>query len=373
MASEHCTLEDLVISRSFWKNKKVFLTGHTGFKGGWMSLWLSHLGANVTGFSLRPDKNETFYKKAHVSRFITNDIQGNICHFDSLNYALKLSQADIVIHMAAQPLVFESYNDPFTTYNTNILGTVNLLEAVRDSASVKAVLIITSDKCYENIESEKIYAENMSLGGHDPYSSSKACAEIITSAYFKSFLSERGIGVATARSGNVIGGGDWSKNRLVPDAVTAFRQNNPFVVRKPKAIRPWQFVLEPLAGYILLCQNLTKHFQLFSEAWNFGPKSTDEASVQQLAEILVKSWGGDARWVAKEDCKHPHEANSLRLNCTKARTKLGWQPQWNLQNSIDQTIAWYKKSIRGANMSDFSFSQINNFQKKFNKKEKYAL
>lgn len=362
-----------MISKLFWENKKVLLTGHTGFKGGWLAMWLNKLGAKITGVSLPLTPEVSLYEQASVGNIIENDIRGNICDTKFLNKVFKSAQPDIVIHMAAQPLVLESYQDPITTFHTNIIGTANLLEASRNNPSMKAILIITSDKCYENTELGVPCHEEMALGGYDPYSSSKACAEIVSSSYLKSFFTKKEIGVATARAGNVIGGGDWSKNRLIPDAVTAFSQNKPFVVRNPTAIRPWQFVLEPLAGYLLICQNLTEYSQEFSEAWNFGPKSTDEVSVQHLTEMMVESWGGDASWVAKEDYAQPHEANSLRLNCAKAKAKLGWQPQWNLQVSIDQTIAWYKNSIKGTNMSDFSYNQINDFQKKFNKKEKYAL
>jgi len=355
-------LAKLVITSSFWQHQKVLLTGHTGFKGGWMAMWMSALGARVTGFSLPPATKQSLFDQASIGRVVENDLRGDIRDLASLREALKLSQASIVIHMAAQPLVFQSYQEPVATYQTNVLGTVNVLEAARGNASVKAVLIITSDKCYENMESEEGYDEENPLGGHDPYSSSKACAEIVASAYRRSFLAENGIAVATTRSGNVIGGGDWSRDRLVPDAVNAFINREPFVVRKPKAVRPWQHVLEPLSGYLLLCQKLCHQPNQFAEAWNFGPRASDEKTVGSLAELMVESWGDGANWVCRGESNQPHEANSLRLDCRKAKTKLEWKPQWTLREAVENTLIWYKKLHGGDNMYEFSIQQIIDYQ-----------
>ena len=326
-------------------------------------MWLSALGAKVTGFSLPPATKLSLFDQAAIGKVVENDLRGDIRDLASLKEALKLSDASIVIHMAAQPLVFESYQEPVTTYQTNVLGTVNVLEAVRCNASVKAVLIITSDKCYENMESEEWYDEEKPLGGHDPYSSSKACAEIVASAYRRSFLAESGIVVATTRSGNVIGGGDWSRDRLVPDAVNAFINREPFVVRKPKAVRPWQHVLEPLSGYLLLCQELCHHPNRFAEAWNFGPRASDEKSVGSLADLMVEYWGDGANWVYIEDSMQPHEANSLKLDCRKAKTKLNWQSKMTICEAIENTLIWYKKWHCGNNMNEFSMQQIKDYQK----------
>lgn len=352
-----------MITSSFWQHQKVLLTGHTGFKGGWMAMWMSALGARVTGFSLSPATNPSLFEQASIGRVLENDLRGDIRDLTSFSEALKLSQASIVIHMAAQPLVLQSYQDPITTYQTNVLGTMNVLEAARSNASVKTVLIITSDKCYENMESEEGYDEEKPLGGHDPYSSSKACAEIVASAYRRSFLAENGIAVATTRSGNVIGGGDWSRDRLVPDAVNAFINREPFVVRKPKAVRPWQHVLEPLSGYLLLCQELCYQPNRFAEAWNFGPRASDEKPVGSLADFMVECWGDGANWVCREDSNQPHEASSLRLDCRKAKTKLDWQPQWSLRKAIEKTLSWYKEWHCGGNMNEFSMQQIKDYQK----------
>jgi len=347
----------------FWEGKSVFLTGHTGFKGGWLSLWLHKLGAKVTGLSLDPPNESSFFRDAAISQALISDIRGDIRDLNLFSQAMKKSQPDIVIHMAAQPLVRDSYNDPVGTYATNVMGTVHLFEAVRCTSSVKAVLNITTDKCYENNEWVWGYRENESMGGHDPYSSSKGCAELVSSAYRRSFLAEERIAVATARAGNVIGGGDWAKDRIVPDAMRAFISKKSLIVRNPNAVRPWQHVLEPLAGYLQLCQQLTENPTHFSEGWNFGPGEGDAQPVKNLADVLVHNWGEGAQWQQNSDSYQPHEANYLKLDCSKAKMHLGWRPQWSLELALEQSVAWYKAWHQREDMFEFSMNQIESYQK----------
>ncbi len=347
---------------TFWKDKSVFLTGHTGFKGSWLTLWLNKLGAKVTGFSLAPPTEPSLFVEAKVQDALVKHIIGDIRDAHELRQAMEQAEPDIVIHMAAQSLVRDSYQDPITTYATNVMGTVHLFEAIRKTASVKAVLNITTDKCYENNEWLWGYRENEPMGGHDPYSSSKGCAELVSSAYRRSFFEQAKIAMATARAGNVIGGGDWAVDRIVPDAMRAFIEQQTLHIRNPNAVRPWQHVLEPLAGYLTLCQQLVEQGSQVAEGWNFGPNEADAQPVSYLADIMQSSWGAGARW-AYDQGDHPHEANYLNLDCTKAKKLLGWQPQWDLDTALKQTVAWYKAWHKQNDMHQFTQQQIDAYMR----------
>lgn len=350
-----------MIDISFWQGRKVFITGHTGFKGSWLSLWLHQLGAKVTGFSLEPPTSPSIFESAKVATAIETSISGDICDGKLFTNTMQQAKPEIIIHMAAQSLVRDSYNDPAGTYATNVMGTVNMLEAVRNTSSVKAVLNITTDKCYENKEWLWGYRENEPMGGHDPYSSSKGCAELVSSAYRSSFLQNEGIALATARAGNVIGGGDWAKDRIVPDAMRAFMENESLLVRNPIATRPWQHVLEPLSGYLMLCQQLIEQPKSFAEAWNFGPNDEDAQPVSKLIDIMVDSWGESAKWKTDES-EHPHEARYLKLDCSKAKNLLKWKPIWGLEQALDETVQWYKAWHQNKDMYDFTLNQIKFYQ-----------
>ncbi len=349
---------------NFWKNKKVFITGHTGFKGSWLCLCLQQWGAEVCGYSLPPPTQPSLFEIAQVHEGITHTL-GDIRDFDSLKSALQKNQPEIVMHMAAQSLVRPSYENPLETYSTNVMGTVHLLEAIRQTKSVKSVVIVTSDKCYENREWEWGYRENETLGGYDPYSSSKACAEIVTSALRNSFFNlkdypQHGVAIASARAGNVIGGGDWSKDRLIPDILQSFIQKKPAIIRNPKAIRPWQHVLEPLSGYLELAQKLYQEGPRFAEAWNFGPSDEEAKPVSWLADQLTILWGKQASW--KQDASsQPHEAHSLKLDSSKAKIKLGWRPKWKINQSLEATTDWYRRYFEQEDMKKFTLHQINQY------------
>ena len=333
------------MNSEFWQGKRIFLTGHTGFKGAWLSLWLQNLGALVTGFALPPNTTPCLFELAHVADGMTS-IEGDICDYDGLLAALKESQAEIVIHMAAQPLVRQSYVDPVDTYSTNVMGTVNLLESIRHTDGVKAVINVTTDKCYENKEWIWGYRESEPMGGYDPYSNSKACSELVTASFRNSFFhpdrySDHGIAIATARAGNVIGGGDWSADRLIPDCMQKWLNRESVYLRFPHAIRPWQHVLEPLAGYLMLAEKLYQEGPAYSEAWNFGPHDADAKPVQFLVHYLAKLWKGEAQCEI-DPADHPHEAHYLKLDCTKANTILGWHPLWNLETALEKIADWYR-------------------------------
>ena len=351
-----------MIDPSFWNGRRVLITGHTGFKGGWLSLWLNQLGAKVTGYAIDPPNNPSFFQEANVNSSLQESIHGDIRDAEKFTKVMIEISPEIVIHLAAQSLVKESYDNPVSTYSTNIMGTVNLFEAIRKTPSVKVVLNITTDKCYENIETNIGYTELDRMGGYDPYSSSKGCSELISSAYRQSFFQNKGVALASARAGNVIGGGDWAKDRIIPDAIRSFLSKNPLLVRNPIATRPWQHVLEPLSGYILLCQQLMKSPKIFSEGWNFGPSSEDEASVSKLADIITKIWGDGSSWKLDKDF-HPHEAQLLQLDCSKANNKLGWIPFWHLDRTLIETIEWYKAWSCNKDMHQFSINQIESYQK----------
>jgi CDP-glucose 4,6-dehydratase len=324
---------------SFWENKRVLVTGHTGFKGGWLCLWLKKLGANVYGYALEPNTTPNLYSLIKLDAEITSSF-GDVRDLKSLTDYINYSQPDVVFHLAAQPIVRDSYTDPVSTYSTNVMGTVNVLEAIRINGNVRSAVIVTTDKCYDNKEWAWGYRENDTLGGHDPYSSSKACAELVTTSYRQSFFAnENATAVASARAGNVIGGGDWAKDRLVPDIMTSFLNNKELVLRNPKATRPWQHVLEPLDGYLVLAQKL--YFEKsFVGAWNFGPDYSSIQSVQTVVETVQSLMNMNTRW-SLENGAQPHEAQSLSLDCSKARYQLKWVPKWSLSEALKQTVEWY--------------------------------
>ena len=344
----------------FWKGKKVLVTGHTGFKGSWLCLWLQSLGAEVTGYALAPPSNPSLFEEAKVAQGMVS-LHGDIRDPEQMNRAMTRFQPEVVIHMAAQSLVRHSYLNPVETYATNVMCTVNVLEAVRQTASVRAAVMVTSDKCYENREWVWGYRENEAMGGYDPYSNSKGCAELVTSAYRQSFFRDGSAAVASARAGNVIGGGDWAADRLVPDMVRAVADRRPVSIRNPHAIRPWQHVLEPLSGYLLLAQKLYEDGTAYAEGWNFGPREDDARPVQWIADQFTGLWGEGASWVL-DGAEHPHEAHYLKLDCSKARMRLDWQPKWSLETSLRKIVAWQKAHLRNQDMRTFTLEQILEFQ-----------
>ncbi len=350
------------VNSVFWKDRKVFLTGHTGFKGSWLSLWLASMGAKVTGYALAPNTTPNLFNVLGIDSLIHQSNIADIRDLTSLLNAIHDADPDIVIHMAAQPLVRYSYANPVETYATNVMGTVHLLEAVRAIDSVRATVVVTTDKCYENKEWVWGYRENEPMGGYDPYSNSKGCAELVTSAYRQSYFSgsDSTNHVASARAGNVIGGGDWSEDRLIPDAIKAFESGKPLKIRNPLATRPWQHVLEPLSGYLILAQALYEQGSSFASGWNFGPPDEDNRSVQDVVELVMSSWGQSATW-EKEGSEQPHEANLLKLDCSKSRTQLGWMPKWGLNEAAKKIVEWQKAYQRKENMQEVSLIQINNY------------
>ena len=350
------------MSSSFWVGKRVFLTGHTGFKGSWLSLWLQSLGAEVTGYALKPPTNPNLFEVASVEKGMRSIIS-DIRDLDNLRKAMKEVNPDIVIHMAAQPLVRYSYSKPVETYATNVMGTVHVLEASRDNQNIRAILNVTSDKCYDNKEIDRGYKEDEPMGGFDPYSNSKGCAELVSMAYRNSFFNvanykEHGVALATGRAGNVIGGGDWAADRLIPDFMRAIQAKQKVSIRNPYAIRPWQHVLEPLQGYLMLCQKLFEEGPHFSESFNFGPDEKDAKNVEWIAGHLVKTWGEGAAYEIASNASSLHEAHFLKLDCTKARTQLSWQPKWNTNKALDEICAWHKAHINGEDMYKYSLNDI---------------
>jgi len=334
---------------NFWKGKKVFLTGHNGFKGSWLSLWLQEMGAIVKGYSLKVNTKPSLFVEANVSEGMESEI-GDIRNLKKITKSMVSFSPDILIHMAAQPLVRLSYEDPVDTYTTNVIGTVNILEAARKCSNLKAIVSVATDKCYENKEWEWGYRENEPMGGYDPYSSSKGCAELVTSSYRRSFFtSEHTASLASARAGNVIGGGDWAEDRLIPDILTAFEKSKPVVIRNPLSTRPWQHVLEPLSGYLVLAQQLYQNGDEFAEAWNFGPKDEDCKPVSWILDQMVKVWGNNASWSLDKN-NNPHEAGFLKLDCSKASQKLSWNPKWDLKFTLESIIKWHKVYISKSNI-----------------------
>jgi CDP-glucose 4,6-dehydratase len=345
---------------AFWNGKRVLLTGHTGFKGSWLSLWLQSMGAVVRGVALAPPTEPALFDVARVAEGMDHRI-ADIRDFRALSQQFLDFQPEIVIHMAAQPLVRLSYQQPVETYATNVMGTVHVLEAARQARSVRAIVNITTDKCYENREWVWGYREDEPMGGHDPYSSSKGCAELVSSAYRKSFLQCAGIAMATARAGNVIGGGDWAADRLVPDVLRALEHRQSVTIRNPHAIRPWQHVLEPLSGYLLLAQRLFEHGQVVAEGWNFGPRDEDAKPVQWIVERLCLDWDSGASWTLQPG-EHPHEAQFLKLDISKARQRLQWAPRWSLQTALTRIIDWHRAWLSGHDMRGFCLDQISRYQ-----------
>ncbi len=343
----------------FWKKKRVFLTGHTGFKGSWLALWLQSMGAEVHGFALSPPTAPALFNEARVGAGMRSSI-GDIRDYPAVLAAMRDSLPEIVIHMAAQPLVRFSYEQPVDTFATNVLGTVHVLEAARQCGSVKSMVNVTSDKCYENREWVWGYREDESMGGHDPYSSSKGCAELVSAAYRKSFFVDAGIAMATARAGNVIGGGDWACDRLIPDILRALQAGEPVAIRNPHATRPWQHVLEPLSGYLVLAERLVIEGQACAEGWNFGPHDEDARAVHWIVERLCATWGEGASWLPQSG-NHPHEANYLKLDISKARHRLQWSPRWPLDLALEKIIEWHRAWLAGQDMRTTCLNQINQY------------
>lgn len=345
---------------SFWQGKRVFLTGHTGFKGSWLSLWLSHMGASVKGFSLAPPTNPSLFEVTKISNIVDSEF-ADIRNLDLLTRSMSDFNPDIVIHMAAQSLVRLSYVDPITTYSTNVMGTLNVLEAARKCATLRAIVNITTDKCYENREWEWGYRENEPMGGHDPYSNSKGCVELMTSAYRNSFFNDAAKpALASARAGNVIGGGDWAADRLIPDILRAFEAKTAVIVRNPNSTRPWQHVLEPLSGYLVLAQSLYQSGHAFAEGWNFGPRDEDVEPVAWILNKMAESWGGGASWQLDSET-HPHEAKYLKLDISKARTHLHWSPTWNLETTLHKIISWHRAWLANEDMNAYSINEIESY------------
>ncbi len=350
-----------MLNRSFWRGKKIFLTGHTGFKGSWLSLWLSALGADVTGYSLDPPTQPNLFVQAQVAD-VVHSIYGDIRDFQALKSAIDRSRPEVVIHMAAQSVVRRGYDDPIETYSSNVMGTVHLLEAVRQSDQPCVIVNITSDKCYENREWLWGYRENEAMGGRDPYSNSKGCAELVTAAYRESYFHPAsGVALGSARAGNVVGGGDWTANQLVPDLIRAFLAGQPCEIRNPAAIRPWQFVLEPLRGYLMLAERLAEDPRRFADGWNFGPASADTRPVSWIANELAASWGGHAAW-RQEAGSHPHESMLLRLDATKAEVGLGWIPRLPLKQALEWTVEWYQLVQQGGDLGAITRTQIDRYE-----------
>jgi CDP-glucose 4,6-dehydratase len=349
---------------AFWHGKKVFITGHTGFKGSWLGLWLHKLGAEVTGYALNPPTTPSLFELCNVSGLV-NSVIADIREKDKLAEAMLKARPEIVIHMAAQPLVRDSYKNPVETYEVNVMGTVNLFEAVRRCRDVKAVINVTTDKCYENKEWVWGYRENEPLGGYDPYSNSKACSELVTTAYRSSFFSpgdytNHGVAIASARAGNIIGGGDWAIDRLVPDCIRALLVGEAVVIRNPHAIRPWQHVLEPLSGYLLLAKNLYQDGPQYAKAWNFGPDDSEAKPVEWIVNTLCKKWGQNASYqIDKGD--HPHEARYLRLDSSRAKAELGWFPRWSLEKAIDRTLDWTQAYKKNEDLRQRCFNEIKEY------------
>lgn len=345
----------------FWKGKKVFLTGHTGFKGSWLSLWLQTMGAEVKGYALPPPTTPALFHVAQVDRGMESEI-GDIRDLESISKSMKSFEPDILIHMAAQPLVRLSYKQPVETYSTNVMGTVNVLEAARQCQKLKAAVSVTTDKCYENKEWEWGYRENEPMGGHDPYSNSKGCAELVTSAYRNSFFNDAHIALASARAGNVIGGGDWAEDRLIPDIINAFQEGKTVVIRNPLSTRPWQHVLEPLSGYLVLAQELYEQGVKYAEAWNFGPKDEDCKPVGYILDKMVSLWDGKTLWELDRN-ENPHEANFLKLDCSKAANRLKWQPNWNLDITLQLIVDWHNAWQKGNDMRKHCINEIKKYLK----------
>lgn len=348
------------VDSSFWKGKKVFLTGHTGFKGSWLSLWLFDMGAIVKGYSLDANTRPSLFMEANIASGMESEI-GDIRDLEQLTESMVTFSPDILIHMAAQPLVRLSYREPLETYTTNVIGTVNVLEAARKCKTLKAIVAVTTDKCYENREWEWAYRENEPMGGYDPYSSSKGCSELVISAYRRSFFGiEHAASLASARAGNVIGGGDWAQDRLIPDILKAFEKSEPVIIRNPLSTRPWQHVLEPLSGYLVLAQRLFLNGEEFAEGWNFGPKAEDCKPVNWVLNKMTKNWGNNVHWNLDKNY-NPHEAGYLKLDCSKAANRLKWEPKWNLEYTLDLIVNWHQNWLSGGDVRKQCLMEINKY------------
>lgn len=352
-------MEKVVINPDFWQNRRVFITGHSGFKGSWMALWLTEMGAKVHGYALQPSTNPNLLELIDLENRLAQSTIGDIRDLPELSKALGSAQPSVVVHMAAQPLVRESYRTPVETFSTNVMGTVNLLESVRQTESVEAVVIVTTDKCYQSQDWIRPYRENDRLGGHDPYSSSKACAELVTEAYRSSFLADSRVQVATARAGNVIGGGDWAADRLIPDFLRALDAQETLLVRSPNAVRPWQHVLEPLFGYLLLSERLVEGGNAFAEEWNFGPEDSDARPVSWIVERLCRE-AVDAKWEIERNSQ-PHETKVLKLDSAKAKSQLGWHPHWSIETALEKTIDWHAAWKSDQDMLAISLEHITSY------------
>jgi CDP-glucose 4,6-dehydratase len=347
-----------------YQNRKVLITGHTGFKGSWLCLLLNELGADVYGYALDPPTNPSLFVEAGIDNIMTSFI-GDVRDLDHLQEVFSKVQPEIIIHMAAQPLVRDSYKIPVETYATNVMGTVHLLEACRNTPSVKAVVNVTTDKCYENREWHWGYRENEPMGGYDPYSNSKGCSELVTSAYRNSFFNpnnyeKHGVAIATARAGNVIGGGDWAGDRLIPDFIRAISKGEKVKIRSPYAIRPWQHVLEPLNGYLTLAAKLFTGGAGYAQAWNFGPDDNDAQNVEWITKTICEMWGENASFEIDNN-PQPHEANYLKLDCSKVKAELGWFPKWNIETTLKSIVDWNKAWLKGENIRDVTIQQINHY------------
>jgi len=352
-----------MVEQSFWQGKRVFITGHTGFKGSWLSLWLYSLGAQVKGYALLPPTSPSLFDEAKVDSLIDSQI-GDIRDQNILHESMIKFNPDILIHMAAQPLVRYSYDAPIETYEVNVIGTAKVLEVARSCLNLKAIVNITTDKCYENDGRSEGYKEDDPMGGHDPYSSSKGCAELVTSAYRRSFLQDKSIGLASVRAGNVIGGGDWADDRLIPDILRSFEKNESVVIRNPKATRPWQHVLEPLSGYLVLAQKMYYDQNKYAEGWNFGPNETDVKPVGWILDKMIAKWPNSS-WEL-DSSTNPHEADFLQLDISKAESKLGWKPIWDLSHTLEKIINWQQAWINKKDMQAVCLSESKEYTKDMN-------
>jgi CDP-glucose 4,6-dehydratase len=353
------------VSPEFWKDKRVFLTGHTGFKGSWLSLWLQDMGATVKGFSLAPTTTPNLFQVANIAKGMESEI-GDIRNLEVVTNSIIAFKPDILIHMAAQPLVRLSYTEPVATYATNVMGTIHVLEAARKCKNLKSIVSITTDKCYENKEWPWGYRENEAMGGHDPYSSSKGCCELLIASYRNSFFNtNESPSLGSVRAGNVIGGGDWSHNRLIPDILNAFEKSKPVIVRNPFSTRPWQHVLEPLSGYLVLAEELFRNGDSFAGAWNFGPKDENCQSVEWILNKMINIWGGGATWQLDTN-SNPHEAGYLKLDCSKAAQELKWTPQWNLEFTLKSIVNWHKAWMGRADIRKHCLNEIKLYSNKSN-------
>jgi CDP-glucose 4,6-dehydratase len=362
-------MEDVGVSEitmdGFWQRKKVFITGHTGFKGSWLSLWLQSMGADVMGYALPPVTDPSLFELTGLGKRIRS-VFGDIRDLQLLRDTYEGFRPDVVLHLAAQAVVRASYRDPVGTYATNVMGTVNMLETVRLAGHARVVVNVTSDKCYENREWAWGYRENEPMGGYDPYSSSKGCSELVTSAYRRCFFSRstaaNTVGIASGRAGNVIGGGDWGEDRLIPDCIRALVKGQSIIIRNPTSIRPWQHVLEPLSGYLLLAEKLWNDPSLYSEGWNFGPHTEDARPVGLIADAVTRAWGAGAKWIDVSAPGQPHEADYLKLDSTLARTRLGWEPKLGLEETLNWVVDWYQRYENGESALALTQEQISMYQ-----------